>query len=231
MRKGNISSVTIYNTKRKDYDKNALKVLISKELFSDRSNYICNQCLKYADEISNENEINETQSSHETQYSTSNDKTNQILLIIDSLINLLNSEEFNHILVAPKISLLASLIDNKFVSQSLISTANNIQNIYKSHNDLVNINTKTFLNKTDPILQSFLSGSIGYNINSTTNPEYLYKFSMVTETIYHLKNQNLILPHCFLVNLIQSFISGSKTAVTALNGKIMPSAGDATYRN
>ena len=52
---------------------------------------------------------------------------------------------------------------------------------------------------------------------------------MVVEAIYHLKNSNLIIPHCFLANLAETFISGSKT-VTAINGKILPSASDTTYR-
>ena len=53
--------------------------------------------------------------------------------------------------------------------------------------------------------------------------------AVIVEAIYHLKNSNLILPHCFLANLVETFTSGSKT-VTAVNGKNLPSASDATYR-
>ena len=52
---------------------------------------------------------------------------------------------------------------------------------------------------------------------------------MVGEAIYHLKNSNLILLHCFLANLVETFISGP-TIVTAINGKTLPSANDTTYR-
>ena len=39
----------------------------------------------------------------------------------------------------------------------------------------------------------------------------------------------MILPHCFLENLVETFISGSKR-VTAINGKNLPSANDTTYK-
>ena len=49
------------------------------------------------------------------------------------------------------------------------------------------------------------------------------------EAIYHLKNSNLILPHCFLTNLVETFIPGWKT-VTAINDKILPEASDMSNR-
>ena len=49
------------------------------------------------------------------------------------------------------------------------------------------------------------------------------------EAIYHPKNTNLVLSDCFLTNLVETFISGSKT-VTAINGKILPEANDTSYR-
>ena len=39
----------------------------------------------------------------------------------------------------------------------------------------------------------------------------------------------MILLHCFLANLVKTFISGP-TIVTAINGKTLPSANDTTYR-
>ena len=80
-----------------------------------------------------------------------------------------------------------------------------------------------------PLLVNFIASLVGYSIERTTDEQFLFAFAVAIECIYHLKNQNAILPHCFLINLIQSFISGSKT-VTALNGKISPGASDASYR-
>ena len=53
--------------------------------------------------------------------------------------------------------------------------------------------------------------------------------AVIVEAIYHLKNNNLILPHCFLSNLVEIFISCSKT-VTAINRKILLSVSDTKYR-
>ena len=75
-----------------------------------------------------------------------------------------------------------------------------------------------------------MSSAVGCDLDRTTCSEYVFKFCVITEGIYHIKNQNLILPHCFLLNLIESFISGSK-AVTSLNGKVLTCASDTTYRN
>ena len=47
--------------------------------------------------------------------------------------------------------------------------------------------------------------------------------------VYFIRNLNLILPHCFILNLLQSFVSGSKT-VSVLNGKVNPGASYASYK-
>ena len=57
----------------------------------------------------------------------------------------------------------------------------------------------------------------------------LFTIRILAEIFYFIRNLNLVLPHCFLVNLLQSFVSGSKT-VPALNGKVLPSAGYHTYK-
>ena len=49
------------------------------------------------------------------------------------------------------------------------------------------------------------------------------------EMVYFLRNQNVILPHCFLMNLVQSFISGSKV-VSVINGKAAPGASYTSYK-
>ena len=73
------------------------------------------------------------------------------------------------------------------------------------------------------MLVSFLEGII------SKNHCHSFLLAVIVEAIYHFKNNNLILPHSFLANLVETFISGSK-AVTAINGKILPSASGTTYR-
>ena len=82
---------------------------------------------------------------------------------------------------------------------------------------------KVYLAEREPILISFLNGIVS---KSHCNPLLLV---VIVEAIYHLKNTNLILPQCFLTNLVETFISGLKI-VTAINGKILSGAIDTNYR-
>ena len=58
----------------------------------------------------------------------------------------------------------------------------------------------------------------------------LFTIAVTTEMIYFIHNLNLILPYCFLINLLQSFVSGSKK-VPALYGKVTPGTGYTTYKS
>ena len=70
--------------------------------------------------------------------------------------------------------------------------------------------------------------AVVFNINNKSL--MLYAIALVVEMIYFIQKLNLVLPHCFLLNILQSFVSGSKT-VSVLNGKISPSAGYTTWKN
>ena len=89
---------------------------------------------------------------------------------------------------------------------------------------------KSYLLNRDPLLLSFLSNAVGLNVNLCNDQLKLYQLSVIVESVYHLRNQNMILPHCFVAKLIKTFISGSKT-LSALNGKLLPAASDTTYRD
>ena len=94
--------------------------------------------------------------------------------------------------------------------------------MYKDLNFLKKTDSKVYLAEREPILISFLKGIVS---KSHCNR---FLLAVIVEAISHLKNTNLILPHCFLTNLVEIFISGSKT-VTAINGKILPGASDTSY--
>ena len=57
----------------------------------------------------------------------------------------------------------------------------------------------------------------------------LFTIAVAVEMIYFIRNLNLVLPHCFIINLLQSFVSGSKK-VSTLNGKVTLGAGYTTYK-
>ena len=95
--------------------------------------------------------------------------------------------------------------------------------MYKDLNSLIKIYSKVYLAEREPILILVLEGIVS---KSHCNA---FLLAVIVETIYHLKNTNLILPHCFITNLVETFISGSKT-VTTINGKILRGASDTSHR-
>lgn len=122
------------------------------------------------------------------------------------------------------------LIGTKLVSKNVTKCNGNMYKIYKDISYLKSRNSKSFFENIDPILCSFISSAAGYDLKEITDSQFLFRFSIATEAIHHLKNQNMILPNSFLVNLIETFTSCSKT-VTASNGQILPAASDHIYRN
>ena len=55
----------------------------------------------------------------------------------------------------------------------------------------------------------------------------LFTIVVAVEMIYFICNLNLVLLHCFKINLLEGFVSGSKN-VSALDGKVTPGAGCTT---
>ena len=65
---------------------------------------------------------------------------------------------------------------------------------------------------------------------SIESEQIQYAFASTLEMCYHPRSLNLVLPHCFLGNLVQSQISGS-TSVSIVNGKTSPGGGYLTLRS
>ena len=220
----------LYNTKtRNDFKRSSLKYLIANNHISEKSSNVCSFCLHYAETKQKEN----SEETIEDYTSACSIAENEDIINSDVICNafenlcmlLENYNEHNDDNVNLHVIKLVNLIGKKFVMKNLKTT--DLKELYK---DTRNLNSKQFLEKTNPILKSFLSSAIGVDLDRTTCSQYMFKFAVVIEGIYHLLNQNTILPHCFMLNLIETFISGSKT-VTALNGIVLPSASDTTYRN
>ena len=55
----------------------------------------------------------------------------------------------------------------------------------------------------------------------------LFTIAVAVEMIYFICNLNLVLLHCFKINLLESFVSSSKNK-SALDGKVTPGAGCTT---
>ena len=102
------------------------------------------------------------------------------------------------------------------------------KNFYNSVETLSALNSEDFITMCNKVLVDFLLSITGRKMDSMDSIQR-YSFSVCLESIYHIKNRNLVLPHTFISNLIQTVTSGSRT-VTDINAKISPAASDPTYR-
>ena len=89
--------------------------------------------------------------------------------------------------------------------------------------------SRNCLRERNQLVLQFINGCCNINYEDQTNTTTLFTIATALEMIYFIRNINLVLPHCFLVNLLQSFVSGSKT-VSTLNGKVTPGSSYSTYK-
>ena len=191
--------------------------------------YVCSICFRYAsDSLNKENDNIDSSNevlSDENNEKISNELEESIISSIEELLkklertkNLEISEKLNG-----KLQSLTSFIGTNYVRPAITSDSRQISSMYKDLNFLKKNNSKVNLAEREPILILFLKGIVS---KSHCNP---FLLAVIVEAIYHLKNTYLILPHCFLTNLVKTFISGSKI-VTAINGKILSGASDTSYK-
>ena len=124
---------------------------------------------------------------------------------------------------------LINLLGEKIIKPKILSDGTTLSRQYTSVDYLKNMDPQTFINERENILVAFLKGISG-RIFKDESSHVAYQIACVIESIYYLVNFNWIFPHCFVINLIQSTISGSKT-VTTLNGKVFPGGGYTTYHS
>ena len=104
-----------------------------------------------------------------------------------------------------------------------------LSNVYNNIDEMKILDSKLVINQFNSGILSFIEGLTGRCFNMTHDKQVLFKIGVSLESIYYLKNSNLVLPHCFLTNIIETITSGSKT-VTAVNGKVLPASGDTLVR-
>ena len=110
-----------------------------------------------------------------------------------------NASKFkSNALAFKKITELVGTMASTF-SQSIITADNKaISSLYKGATDLeIVFDSKSSLLNQDPLLLSFLSNAVGLNVNLCNDQLKLYQFSVIVESVYHLCNQNMILPIVF----------------------------------
>ena len=128
-----------------------------------------------------------------------------------------------------KLKRLLNLIGMKFVQNNIYEDGLTLRSKYRDTEYLSSLNSNKFILEINQLLLSFICGAVDLDFEKQTHPSFLYAIAVTVEMVYFLRNLNLILPHCFLINLVQSFTSGSKI-VTNTNGKVFPGASYTSYK-
>ena len=204
--------------KNKEIKQKDHRRLLDKKLLTEKDSYVCKICLESEYDYSPPPTV-PIPSDERPEIAQRDPLLNDISATIDSLMDKLQKAENLDDVCEAKLSKLFSLVAIKFVSKEVSKDCLEISSVYKDINDLQTLDSKQFILARVPLLVNFIANVVGYSIERTTDHQYLFAFASTIENIYHLKNQNAILPHSFLINLIQSFVSGSKT-VTALNNSL-----------
>lgn len=163
----------------------------------------------------------EEASCEETDYTT-----NQLLTL---LIQQLQSRSFSELnddnehLWAQ----LLFLIGDRLCRQPVYEDGIAIKSLYKDKQFLIDLDIQKFIRERNQNLVQFICSLTGLRFELASN-QLQFSFATAIEMCYYPRNLNLV-PHCFLGNLIQSCISGSKS-VSVVNGKTSPGGSYATYK-
>ena len=169
--------------------------------------------------------------SAEPHLESTTDPSERANTIIHELISVLEKLDDAAKLIVDKSALakLLQLVARSFIQKDIFTDGMSLRAEYKNVDYLATLDSMDFLRQRNILLTSFLNGCINYNYQKLTNKTLLYAIAVSIEMVYYLRNTNLILPHCFLLNLTQMFVSNSKTT-SVINGKVSPSAGYTSYK-
>ncbi|XP_057301718.1 uncharacterized protein LOC130636116 [Hydractinia symbiolongicarpus] len=154
------------------------------------------------------------------------DRVNNDLSDLINHLKTMNEEHLSHV-NSSKLEELLEVLGSKFVRKNVAKDIKEIRFKYKDPSYLMNLGSQSFLLERDEFISSFICSIASIKIEDQTNKTFLYCLAVTVEMIYFLQNQNVILPHCFMMNLVQAFVSGSKI-VSVVNGKAAPGASYTT---
>ena len=235
----------IHHLKHKRVRKAIVEALRKGGLLGEESNTVCDMCVGHAEELIRQSsaapEVDlpsdppsaPASADEPAEHSVHGDDASarsdaDKALIIATIVKLCDmlktkSESASSDDVQKHLLDLTEVIATQFSRLNIAGDMKTIENDYKDVERLKSINSLEFIRARDPYLVRFFQSAVGVKLSPNTTRQVLFNFAVAIEAVYHLRNLNLILPHCFRVNLIETFISGSKT-VTALNGKVLPAA-------
>ena len=93
------------------------------------------------------------------------------------------------------------------LSEKVYEDPKNIRFFYQHSSYILQMNNLDFIYNHNVWLVQFLLGLKGIDLKTASDKEH-YAFACMIESIYHLWNLNVLLPHSFIYNLVQFYTSG-----------------------
>ena len=220
---GHRRKIIKYDIKQgKKFQKPVLEFMIKKNYITQHSNYLCTDCYKEAQRLTpdlksssqKENEHGTTTGSKSSSDSNVDTDNNKDQLDIDTIVGLLidkleSSCEEIHV-PYKRWAKLISLIGFKIINPQIYKEVLELNMMYKDYQSLKNISFDHYICQRDKCLVAFLESISGIAFNKERNNQVKYSICSIIESVYYLRNLNLVLPYSFLFNIVESLISGSK---------------------
>ena len=223
----------------KKFKKSIINELKSKNLLPLRANFLWYSCyneytkrnhksLQIINEYTNRIDSNKTEKQSCTSSKTVPDKVEHVL---EELIFLLEEKSYDYLCDGKEHlwEKLTGLIGEKLCKEKVYKDGKALQTCYKNKSFSTNLNILRFIKERNKLLVCFLCGVSGLEF-SVESEQIQYAFASTLGMCYYLRNLNLVLPRCFLRNLVESRISGSKS-VSVVNGKTSPGGDYQTLRS
>ena len=206
--KGVPQKVTETTMRRKNY-----KLLLQKNLISKQARNLCCACLKYMtnDKFSKHFPlIAETQESSAT-VEENMEENSELLDTIQTLKGLLTSVNYEQISSNIRNGLKDLAGDlGRIISSDLFVEGQNIAKQHKDIKELTKYDLKSWIQKRNPVLTSFLTECTGIKLDSAQNSKKVHALAHAVEQVLYAKNLNLINPFPFQRNFIVYSITNFK---------------------
>ena len=96
---------------------------------------------------------------------------------------------------------LISLIGFKIINPQIYKEGLELNMMYKDYQSLKNISFGHYICQRDKCVVAFLESISGIAFNKERNNQVKYSICSIIESVYYLRNLNLVLPYSFLFNI------------------------------
>ena len=176
---------------------NSFKILIDRELITDRKKHICKACLNRYSLSSSDFRADSNANSFNEK------KENSILKAVNKVTNHLKSLTWNNLSrdLKNNITQLAGELGRLINNDIFEDGQSNVASEYKDLDQLENMKPLKWIQERNILLQSFVENCTGVKLKREINSKKINPLAHSIEQIYYTANLNLITPFAFKQNL------------------------------